>query len=39
MNFEEIEKANREDLEKDLTFAGLIIMENKLKPATKGAID
>jgi cation-transporting P-type ATPase 13A2 len=29
---------NRSEIEKDLTFLGLLIMENKLKPETPGAI-
>lgn len=29
----------REDLEKDLIFAGLLIMENKLKPITTEIIE
>jgi cation-transporting ATPase 13A3/4/5 len=28
----------RSEIEKDLTFLGLLIMENKLKPETPGAI-
>lgn len=29
----------RDDIEKDLIFLGLIIMENKLKPITSSVID
>lgn len=38
MNFVKIQKSKREDLEQDLEFLGLIILENRLKPQTNGVI-
>ncbi|KRX08170.1 P-type ATPase, cytoplasmic domain N [Pseudocohnilembus persalinus] len=37
-NYRQIQKMDRKDLEKDLIFAGLIIMENKLKSVTTDTI-
>ena len=34
MNYRQIQKTERDQIETDLTFTGLIIMENKLKPVT-----
>lgn len=33
------QKLQRDDLERDLTFLGLLIMQNKLKPVTVSVID
>ncbi|KAJ8916563.1 hypothetical protein NQ315_000207 [Exocentrus adspersus] len=35
---EELGKLHREDVERDLDFIGLIVLENKLKPQTAGVI-
>lgn len=37
-SIDEIKQLSRDDVEKDLTFLGFIIMENKLKMQTKGVI-
>lgn len=34
----DVEKLHREDIESDLDFIGLIVLENKLKPETNGVI-
>ncbi|EAR99959.2 E1-E2 ATPase family protein (macronuclear) [Tetrahymena thermophila SB210] len=39
MTYRKLQKMDREDLEKDLIFTGLLIMENKLKPITTEIID
>ncbi len=39
MDMNQINKLEREDLEQKLTFCGLLIMENKLKPITTSIID
>lgn len=39
MNFVKIQRLKREDAECDLTFLGLIILENRLKPQTTGVIE
>lgn len=36
--FQQLQKSTREDLEVDLEFLGLVIMENRLKPATTAII-
>ncbi|XP_041984188.1 polyamine-transporting ATPase 13A3 isoform X2 [Aricia agestis] len=38
VTFKQLEKMDREEVEKDLEFLGLIIMENRLKAATTGVI-
>ncbi|BFZ61444.1 hypothetical protein YB2330_002510 [Saitoella coloradoensis] len=38
LSFAKAQKMKREEAEKDLTFLGFIIFENKLKPSTAGAI-
>ena len=38
MNYKEIQTAKRDDVENDLTFLGLLIMQNKLKTVTASAI-
>lgn len=38
MNFRKLTKLEREDVEKDLSFAGFLIMENKLKDVTTPTI-
>lgn len=37
--FHKIDKLSREEVETDLEFIGLIVLENRLKPQTKGAIN
>lgn len=37
-SFRQVVKSPREDLEKDLRFVGLIILENRLKEETKPTI-
>lgn len=39
MTYPKVQKAQREDLEKDMTFLGLLIMGNMLKPETKPVIE
>lgn len=39
MGYRKIQKINREELESSLTFAGLLIMENKLKGVTSTIIE
>ncbi|KAL4494291.1 hypothetical protein ABPG73_018810 [Tetrahymena malaccensis] len=39
MNQSQIQKLERDEVENDLTFAGLLIMENKLKPITTSIIE
>ncbi|EAR98777.2 E1-E2 ATPase family protein (macronuclear) [Tetrahymena thermophila SB210] len=39
MNQHQIQKLERDEIENNLTFAGLLIMENKLKPITKSIIE
>lgn len=39
MTYRKIQKVERDEVEKDLTFAGLLIMENKLKPITTSIIE
>lgn len=39
MNWVKVQKMRREDAESDLSFAGFIIFENKLKPTTTAIID
>ncbi|KAL4505183.1 hypothetical protein ABPG72_016250 [Tetrahymena utriculariae] len=39
MTYRKIQKVERDEVEKDLTFAGLLIMENKLKPITTQIIE
>ena len=39
MNFRKLNKILRDDVEKDLTFVGLLIMQNKLKPASRYVIN
>lgn len=34
-----VSKMHRDELEKDLHFQGLIVLENQLKPETAGVID
>ncbi len=38
-NYRKIMASNREDIEKDFTFIGFLIMENRLKPITTEIID
>ena len=38
MHLQKLDKFEREDLEKDLYFAGFLIMENKLKDVTASTI-
>lgn len=38
VNYIKIKKTPREEMEKDLTFVGLIILENRLKPQTTAVI-
>jgi cation-transporting ATPase 13A3/4/5 len=38
LNYRKAMSIQRNEIEKDLTFLGLLIMENKLKPQTPGAI-
>ena len=39
LNYMKLMAATREAIEKDFTFMGFIVMENRLKPATTGIID
>ncbi|EGR27385.1 hypothetical protein IMG5_196550, partial [Ichthyophthirius multifiliis] len=39
LNYRQIQKVERDEIEKDLTFVGLIIMENKLKEITSQIIN
>lgn len=38
VNYLKINKQPREDMEKDLTFLGLIVLENRLKPQTSAVV-
>ena len=38
-NYRKIQTMPREEVESNLTFLGLLIMENKMKDVTKGVID
>ena len=38
LNYRKAQTVTREKVESDLTFLGLLIMENKLKPQTSGII-
>lgn len=38
LSLEEVNEMNREQVETELNFIGLIILENKLKPQTSGVI-
>lgn len=38
MSFLKLQKVNRDNIEKNLTFLGSLVMQNKLKPETNGAI-
>ena len=39
LNYRKIMTAKREDIEKEFTFVGFLIMENRLKPVTTSTID
>jgi len=39
MTYRKLHRSEREELEKDLVFAGLLIMENKLKDITTNIIE
>ncbi|KAL4462589.1 hypothetical protein ABPG74_000419 [Tetrahymena malaccensis] len=39
MGIDDIQKCERDQIENQLTFVGMLIMENKLKPETKGIIN
>jgi len=39
MTYRKIQKVERDEIEKELSFAGLLIMENKLKPITTEIIE
>jgi magnesium-transporting ATPase (P-type) len=38
LNYKEVMRIERADCEKQLTFLGLLVMENKLKKETNGVI-
>jgi len=38
LSYVKVQKLPREEIEKDLTLLGLVILENKLKPETRGVI-
>lgn len=39
LNYRQVQKVQRDEIESDLTFLGLLVMENKLKPQTIGVIE
>lgn len=39
MKFEDLQKMHRNEIEKDLKFCGLVVLENRLKPQTIGVIE
>ena len=39
LNYRSVQSINRDDIESDLTFLGLLVMENKMKSVTKEVIE
>ncbi|XP_075224909.1 polyamine-transporting ATPase 13A3-like isoform X2 [Lycorma delicatula] len=39
LKYSDLQKMNRNEIERDLKFCGLIVLENRLKPQTIGVID
>lgn len=39
MTYRNVQSLPRADVESDLNFLGLLVMENKMKPVTKGVIE
>lgn len=39
VDYVQVQKMNRNEIEKDFEFGGLIVLENRLKPQTKGVIN
>lgn len=39
LNYMRVQRVTREQVEKDLNFVGLVVMENRIKPETKPTID
>lgn len=38
LSYPKVQRMQREDAEQDLTMLGLVVLENKLKPETRGVI-